>query len=525
MLALATLLLEHGLKTHIFGQIMIYSLTLFAACMVCHGELARLKPNPRHLTAYYLAISFGGALGGVFVGILAPYWFLGFWELPVGLVTCAALAVLVLWLDPTSALRQGGNVPAYVLLAASLLLGGFVFSDKLIDADSPTALFGAFGGGSLALLAGAAGVLMLSTGMLGGLWPRRTASGLLTGRWLGATRSVKLVRTRLKTGSALAALLVFGAVQLAIATDPTENTVRVTRNFYGLLAVMRDDADDPKEHALKLRHGRITHGLQYQANERRHEPNTYYGPNSGISYAFRNHPKRLHAGALRVAVIGLGTGTLAAYGRQGDEFRFYEINPDVVELAYGDNATFTYLNDTPAAVSVVLGDARLTLEREAARDEPGEFDILAIDAFSSDSIPVHLLTREAFEIYLDRLADRGVLAIHISNRYVDLNPVVIRLARESGLHIALIDTDGKEAPGEYSSDWVLLSKDRWVVDTPAIAAVTDKTVAKAGAPLWTDDYSNVFQAIRTGSARDAFEAVGGCLLLDCPEPSTPAMKK
>jgi hypothetical protein len=525
MLALVTLLLEHGLKTHIFGQITVYSLALFVACMVCHGELARLKPNPRHLTAYYLAISFGGAFGGVFVGILAPYWFLGFWELPIGLVSCAALAVLVLWLDPKSYLRHGNNMPAYVVLTAALLLGGFVFSDKLIDVDSTASLFAALGGGSLVLLAGAAGVLILATGVVGGLRPRRAAPGLLLGRWLDSARTDKQARTRLKTGSAVAALLVFGAIHLTIAADPMEDTVRMTRNFYGLLAVMRDDADDPKEHALKLRHGRITHGLQYQAPERRLEPSTYYGPNSGISHAFRNHPKRLHAGTLRVAVIGLGTGTLAAYGRQGDDFCFYEINPDVVDLAYGRGATFTYLNDTPAAVSVVLGDARLTLEREAARNEPGDFDILAIDAFSSDSIPVHLLTREAFEIYLGRLADKGVLAIHISNRYVDLNPVVIRLAREFGLHIALIDSNGKEAPGEYSSDWVLLSKDRWVVNTPAIAAVTDKTAAKSGAPLWTDDYSNVFQVVRMGSARDAFEAVGGCLLLDCPETSTPATKK
>jgi hypothetical protein len=224
---------------------------------------------------------------------------------------------------------------------------------------------------------------------------------------------------------------------------------------------------------------------------------------------------------MRAAVIGLGTGTLAVYGRRGDDLRFYEINPDVVGLAHGDDATFTYLNDTPAEVSVALGDARLVLERESARGEPGDFDVLAIDAFSSDSIPVHLLTREAFETYLDRLAERGVLAIHVSNRYVDLNPVVIRLAREFGLHFAIIDSNGREAPGEYSSDWVLLSRDPWVSTTPAIRDVAVNAPVKTGAPLWTDDYSNVFQVIRMGSARAVLEAVGGCILLDCEETAGP----
>jgi hypothetical protein len=284
----------------------------------------------------------------------------------------------------------------------------------------------------------------------------------------------------------------------------------VTRNFYGLLAVTSDDADDPEQHALKLRHGGINHGWQYQAPARRLEPSAYYGPNSGIAYAFRYHPTRLRGAALRVAVIGLGTGTLAAYGRHGDEFRFYEINPDVLRLSYGADATFTFLNDTPAAVSVALGDARLALEREARRGQHGDFDILAIDAFSSDSIPVHLLTREAFEVYLDRLADNGVLAIHISNRYVNLRPVVRRLAEEFGLDFTLIDSTEKVSGSEYSSDWVLLTRREWLRAVPAIAQVAEQGPPEGRAPLWTDDYSNVFLAVRLGSAKDALPALGGC---------------
>jgi hypothetical protein len=299
--------------------------------------------------------------------------------------------------------------------------------------------------------------------------------------------------------------------------------VRVTRNFYGLLAVTSDDANDPAQHNLKLRHGGINHGWQYQAPARRLEPNAYYGPNSGISYAFRHHPKRLRGAALRVAVIGLGTGTLAAYGRRGDEFRFYEINPDVLRLAYGADATFTYLNDTPAAVSVALGDARLSLEREALRGQHADFDLLAIDAFSSDSIPVHLLTREAFEVYLDHLADNGVLAIHISNRYVDLRPVVWRLAEEFGLYFTLIDSARKVSNGEYSSDWVLLTRRDWLRAIPAIAQVAEQDPPRERAPLWTDDYSNVFLAVRLGSAKDTVSMFGGCLILECPEnPDLPA---
>lgn len=526
-LAIITLLMEHGLKTHILGQIAIYSVTLFIACMVCHGELARLKPASRHLTAYYLSISVGGALGGIFVGILAPYWFLGFWELPIGLWACAALVVSVLWLDKQSFLHRGaGRLPAYVTLTAGLLLVAFVFGDRIADADSPAALFDALGGGPWLLLAGAAGVMMFFSGALARMHPWRavtTGGPPMARRPGGAARMTPAARSRLLLGSALAALLMFGAAQFSIATDPTKDTVRMTRNFYGLLAVTSDNADDPQQHALMLRHGGINHGWQYQAPARRLEPSAYYGPNSGIYYAFRHHPKRLRGAPLRVAVIGLGTGTLAAYGRRGDEFRFYEINPEVLRLAYGADATFTYLNDTPAAVSVALGDARLSLEREARRGQHGDFDILAIDAFSSDSIPVHLLTREAFEVYLDRLADNGVLAIHISNRYVNLRPVVRRLAEEFGLDFTLIDSTEKVSGSEYSSDWVLLTRREWLRAIPAIAQVAEQDPPEERSPLWTDDYSNVFLAVRLGSAKDALPMFGGCLVFECPDnPELPA---
>ncbi|MBI5612965.1 MAG: hypothetical protein HY942_07865 [Gammaproteobacteria bacterium] len=518
-LAITTLLMEHGLKTHILGQIAIYSVTLFIACMVCHGELARLKPATHRLTAYYLAISVGGAFGGIFVGILAPYWFLGLWELPLGLWACAALVLSVLWRDKQSVLHRAGRPLAYGALGAAMLLVAFVFSEKTAGVDSPAALFHALGGGPSLLLAGAAGVMVFFSGAFTGWrqWPAVAAGGALIPRRSNAAR------TRFTFGAALAALFLFGAAQFAIATDPMKDAVRMTRNFYGLLAVTSDDADDPEQHSLKLRHGGINHGWQYQAPARRLEPSAYYGPNSGISYAFRHHPQRLRGAALRVAVIGLGTGTLAAYGRRGDEFRFYEINPDVLRLAYGADATFTYLNATPAAVSVALGDARLSLEREALRGLHRDFDLLAIDAFSSDSIPVHLLTREAFDVYLDRLADNGVLAIHISNRYVNLRPVIRRLAEEFGLDFTLIDSTEKVSNDEYSSDWVLLTRDGWPRAVPAIAQVAEQDPQVEHAPLWTDDYSNVFLAVRLGSVQETLSAVGGCLVFECPNgPDLPA---
>ncbi len=286
----------------IWTLIPLYSATLFTACMVCHGELARSKPHPQHLTGFYLMLALGGAAGGVLVGLVAPNVFGDLYELPIGML---ALCVLVI---------------------AALL---------------------------------------------------RDRASLLHGRWGIAARIVFLALT--------AALAV--ALYRTYAENSTDTRV-TSRNFYGVLNV-RDSGEGP-DAMRALSHGTIIHGKQFLEPDRRDWPTSYYGRASGIGLALLD--AREHA-PLRVGVVGLGAGTLAAYGRAGDVFRFYDINSDVVGLARSE---FTFLEDSPAKVEVALGDARLSLEREPAQN----FDVLALDAFSSDAIPVHLLTVEAFKTYL-----------------------------------------------------------------------------------------------------------------------------
>jgi SAM-dependent methyltransferase len=310
----------------------LFACGLFICCMVCHGELAKLKPHPRYLTVFFLCISAGGALGGILVGLVAPHFFKAYYELPFGLLACAILALVVIRTDPDLPGFRTWNQP-FSLLAT---LGVVAFAGCLI-------------------------------------WQiREQARG---------------------------------------------NRVMV-RDFYGAMRVR--DNDDPKdlENLRTLTHGTINHGEQFTHPERRMQPTTYYGPKSGVGLAISTLQQD---GPVRVGVVGLGTGTLAAYGRAGDYFRFYELNPMVLQLA---RTEFSYITATPAKVETVLGDARLSLERES----PQNLDVLAVDAFSSDSIPIHLLTHEAFEIYFHHLKPTGVLAVHVSNRYLNLFPVVRRSA-------------------------------------------------------------------------------------------------
>jgi spermidine synthase len=199
---------------------------------------------------------------------------------------------------------------------------------------------------------------------------------------------------------------------------------------------------------------------------------------------------------LRLAVVGLGVGTLAAYGEAGDELRFYEINPQVIALARDPNGFFRYLADTAAAVSVAAGDARITIEREAVAGAGDDVDLLAVDAFNSDSIPVHLLTREALDVYLRRLRrPDGVLALHLSNRFLDLRPVAVSLARERGLAWASIATT-PSGELEFPSVWVLLSRDAAILAAPPLRDAAEPAAAIAPGPLWTDDHTDLLRVLR-----------------------------
>ena len=192
-------------------------------------------------------------------------------------------------------------------------------------------------------------------------------------------------------------------------------------------------------------------------------------------------------------MVGLGTGTMAAFGRAGDYLRFYEINPQVQRVA---NSWFTYLPHCPAEVEVAPGDARLSLEREP----PQHFDLLVLDAFSSDAVPVHLLTREAFDAYQRHLNPNGVIAVHISNQYLDLEPVVVNVARHFGYQLAAIDYDDSDDEGDwwlYSSTWILLSRNRQIINSPAIhAAAYPVQTNNIKVTLWTDNFASLFQILK-----------------------------
>jgi len=263
-----------------------------------------------------------------------------------------------------------------------------------------------------------------------------------------------------------------------------KDTRVMTRNFYGTLRVKDIGADGEQDAVRRLMHGVIMHGEQYRAPERRGEPTTYYGATSGIARAI----KALDGSGMRVGVVGLGTGTLAVFGRPGDIYRFYEINPQVVDVA---NREFTFLGDSGAKIEHVLGDARLALEREP----PQNYDLLVIDAFSSDSIPIHLITREALAVYLRHLKPGGVIAFHVTNRFLHLAPVVKRIAVEHDLQVALIADDAEDSD-LARTDWVLVTREKALIERPEIAKFTSEIENIPGLRVWTDDFNNLFRIFK-----------------------------
>jgi hypothetical protein len=373
---------------------------LFICCMVCHGELVRLKPDPRHLTSFYLMISVGGALGGLFVAILAPHVFHTYAELLLSLVACGALVVVVLWVSP-------------------------------------------------------------------GKWPNWTS--------LQLARTLALAST--------VALAVYLGYQKRL--DDQEYRLSV-RNFYGVLRVK--DVKPPEEtYSRRLVHGTILHGVQLLDARRRDTPTSYYGENSGIGRALNYFHK---GGLIRVGVIGLGAGVTVSYCRPGDFFNVYEINPLALGIA---TSWFTFLKDCSGDHQVLLGDARLTLESQPSQ----QYDVLSIDAFTSDAIPVHLLTREAFALYFRHLKPSGILAVHVSNRYLDLVPVVARNASDLGKKAIDVDWEDEEEDYLSTNDWVLVCGDPSVFKDGLFKSSSIKPAqVRRDLRPWTDDYSNLFQIVK-----------------------------
>jgi MFS family permease/SAM-dependent methyltransferase len=265
-----------------------------------------------------------------------------------------------------------------------------------------------------------------------------------------------------------------------------DDVVVMNRNFYGTLRVKQYDPPAVENRRRSLIHGAILHGDQYLDPPYNRSATTYYKTKSGIGRSLLLKEKLLDR-PRRVGIIGLGTGTIATYGNKGDVFRFYDINPEVVTIA---NRDFTYLKDSDATIETALGDARLNLEREPNQ----RFDVLAIDAFSSDSIPVHLITLEAVEVYERHMTPSGVIAFHVSNRFLDLKPVLEKIAKARGLNIAWIRDTYED--GGTSSDWVLLTKDRTFILKPEIVEATEPIVPRPEWRTWTDDFNNLLQVLR-----------------------------
>jgi hypothetical protein len=437
----------------------VFLASLFICCMVCHGELARLKPHPRYLTHFYLMVSAGGAMGGLLVGLAAPLLFSAYYELPIGLVAAAALAVTALRAHP-DAPWQRCLLPAsrYLLAVAACAAAGWAAFPSQRSMAIP--------------VIGSALVLILLRGDLKFRWARR------------AKRRVAFL-------TELAALLLAGYVGFE-THYLTSGTRLMVRNFYGGLRV--HDWDPPTDWAAtrSLTVGTINHGEQFLNPARRDSPTTYFGPNSGIGLAIRAKQK---TGPIRVGVIGLGTGTIAAYGRMDDYYRYYEINPLVLRLSMPEPATastqFTFLADCRARHEVVLGDGRLSLEREA----PENFDVLAVDAFSSESVPVHLLTREAMELYFRHLKPDGILAVNISNRFIDLEPLVDGQCRTLGKTDRLVNSEDDDSQDLFPAMWMLATSPANGFDKLILDGSTEIARGRR-IKLWTDDYSNLFQLLR-----------------------------
>jgi hypothetical protein len=282
------------------------------------------------------------------------------------------------------------------------------------------------------------------------------------------------------------------------AKESADGSIYMDRNFYGTLKVGQylDDSGEPYRLLLN---GRITHGYQYESQEACDLITTYYSYGSGVELAIRFTPDK----EKRVGVVGLGVGTIAGYAQKGDLYSMYDINPAVVNLSSDEQKQFTYCLNARARgakVEIIEGDARLAMEREIQTGQNRQFDVLALDAFSSDSIPVHLMTREALAIYGKHLKNDGVLAIHISNRYLDLEPVVQRLARELSYKMILIDSLDGDDIGEdwvYSATWALLSRsEEFIEKVEANGWTRTDLSAQRDLPLWTDDYASIFRILR-----------------------------
>jgi SAM-dependent methyltransferase len=382
-------------------RVALFVAGLFVACMACHGEIVRRRPGAASLTTYYLLIALGGAVGGLFAGVVAPLAFAQLVELPAGLI-----------------------------------------------------------------LTGLGGVLVA----LQALWPRLGRYG------------------RMVAVAVLPFTLGVYVTYVVEGMQASTRGYRLVRSFYGQLGVREDGEAGTEGAARTLVHGGIIHGTQWRHDSRRRYPTTYYCETSGVGRALELLPTDR---GRRVGLVGLGTGTLVAFGRPGDVYRAYEINPQVVRVA---ETEFTFLHESQAEVIVLLGDARRRLEGEP----PQDLDLLAVDAFSGDSVPAHLLTQEALALYARHLAPGGILAVHVSNRFVDFEPVLA--AGAVALQRPAVSVNGNPDGARlcYNSTWILIPPRDGRKRYPALWQVGTKLDPKPGFRPWTDELWSLYPVLRKG---------------------------
>ncbi len=381
----------------VVASLVINLASFFVACMVCHGELARLQPHPAQLTSYYLMLATGGAAGGLFVGVVAPYCFNSNYELSVGIVLTALVAAIAV---------------------------------------------------------------------------------------VGCHRFVSPQRRGVAWAGAVVLILGLSYIRIDDHISELQDAKVTTRNFYGTLRVF--EGGEGEDAYRTMMHGQIIHGRQYTSPDRLDNPTTYYSDEAGVGRAIKALGER---GPLRVGVIGLGVGTLARWGRPGDTLRIYEIDPLVIALAHDQ---FSFLSRSKARIETVLGDARLSLENEPAQG----FDLLVVDAFSGDAVPVHLLTHEAFAAYFKHLKPDGMLALHVTNRFLNLEPVVKAAAASFDMAVRRVEFEGDRSRQIFHSSWVLVSGNKKLMQHPLIADVSKDIPVTVHTRMWRDDYSSVFSALK-----------------------------
>jgi hypothetical protein len=394
LLAIVVPMMGYMVDSHGLGiSVVLYAAGLFIGCMFLHGELALTKPTPKHLTAFYLMMSVGGALGSLLIGVVAPLTLSGYYELGLVLIAIASLAIVRVW-------------PMHLIVRLAAI------------------------------------------------------------------------------GVAITTVVVVAQAMWRYSVD-----VRVmTRNFYGVIRTR--DYDKPAPYRT-MYHGGIKHGGQLLGDENRRAASSYFGPTSGYGRLFASLPDD---GPRTIGVIGLGAGALAVYGRERDTMVFYELDPQVVDVAWTE---FTFLSDMPGTVEVVVGDGRLALERE----QPRGYDVLAIDAFSGDSIPMHLITREAMAAYVKHLEPDGAIVFQATNRYIDILPVVERLAAEHGMtavwveDIPEVDENG---PTYWlaTTDQIIVTRNEALLEAKPIKSGAQAIPAQPDFPVFTDDYTNLFRILK-----------------------------